>query len=339
MTGDRTGVENLKSLLLEQSIALWKRRWLAMATCWALCITGWVTVWALPNRYESDARAYVDVNGLLTPLLKGLVVETPQTQSVEYLRQTLLSRPNLEEVALYGQPREAGHERRREGRTGRRPRFRYHAQARPAEPDLAVLRQPQPEHCQERRAGDAHDPRGKSDRKQPCGDGSCAQIPDAQIANYETQFAQPKRRRADFRKQYSDYFSDNGLPRLQVLQQQIIQFNSNTKTRRSCSRPWARRWARSLRSSMSIPRRPCPTRPDRDRRAQRAPRTGGRNLAALQLQDTEKHPDVVSAQRMVSELKGQVSSHSGDAEGKIQIPNPAYQEIKLKYVDARPRCH
>src|SRR5215212_907879 len=94
---------SLRVLLIEQGIVLWRRKWLALAACWIACLLGWSGVMTMPRQYESDARAYIDVDGLLAPLLKGLVVETNTAQTNDYLRQTLLSRPNLEQVSHLAQ--------------------------------------------------------------------------------------------------------------------------------------------------------------------------------------------------------------------------------------------
>src|SRR5258708_10245637 len=93
-----TPMANLKVIFLESGVTLWRHKWIALAGCWLVCLLGWGAVMKMPRHYESDARAFVDVNGLLTPLLKGLVVDTNTAQNSDYLRQTLLSRPNLEQV-------------------------------------------------------------------------------------------------------------------------------------------------------------------------------------------------------------------------------------------------
>src|ERR1043165_1375040 len=92
--------QNLKKLVLEEAIVIWKQRWLALLAAWILCLAGWTGVMLVPQRFESNARAFIDVNGLLTPLLRGLIVNTTPAGSEDYLRQTLLSRPNLEQVIV-----------------------------------------------------------------------------------------------------------------------------------------------------------------------------------------------------------------------------------------------
>jgi polysaccharide chain length determinant protein (PEP-CTERM system associated) len=335
MASTRSGVENVKHLLLEHGIALWKRRWLAVAICWSICVVGWATVWMLPNRYQSDARAYVDVNGLLTPLLKGLVVDTPQSQSIEYLRQTLLSRPDLEQVVYMANLAKPGID---------------DVEREQLVTDLAADITLKPD--QQNLISLAYVNRSPSTAKnvvqalltilsEKATASSRVEMDharkflDAQIGQYEGQLRAAEKRRADFRKQYADYFSDNGLPRLQVLQQQIIQFQQQYED--------AQIMKKSLGAQMSqVPQvidvDSTPTVSTSGQVVTAAPAVrlaqAQRNLAALELEDTDKHPDVLSARRMVADLKAQVSSHSGDAEGKIQTPNPAYEQIKLKYVDA-----
>jgi uncharacterized protein involved in exopolysaccharide biosynthesis len=79
--------------------ALWRRRWLALATAWALMLLGSTIVVLLPDQYESSARVYVDTDSLIGPLLKGIAVEDDPTQQLAIMQSTLLSRPNLTEVA------------------------------------------------------------------------------------------------------------------------------------------------------------------------------------------------------------------------------------------------
>lgn len=77
---------------------IWRRRWIVAAICWVICIAGWAGVFQLQDIYESQARVYVDVNSMLTPLLRGLAVDANPLQQLDYMQRTLLSRPNLEQV-------------------------------------------------------------------------------------------------------------------------------------------------------------------------------------------------------------------------------------------------
>ena len=77
----------------------WRRRWRALAVFWLVCIVGWPTVALLPDKYESAAQIFVDTQTMLGPLLKGIAVQTDIDPEVKMMERTLLSRPNLAEVA------------------------------------------------------------------------------------------------------------------------------------------------------------------------------------------------------------------------------------------------
>lgn len=86
--------------LLSYLNGIWRRRWYAVALAWVVCGAGWTTVASLPDRYESSARIYVDMDTMLGPLMKGIAVEMNLYQQIDIMRRTLLSRPNLEKIIL-----------------------------------------------------------------------------------------------------------------------------------------------------------------------------------------------------------------------------------------------
>lgn len=75
--------------------SVWHRRWLALATAWAICLLGWLVVAMIPNTYEAKARIYVDTRDVLSDQL-GIAGDGKQ--EIERVRQTLLSSVNLEKV-------------------------------------------------------------------------------------------------------------------------------------------------------------------------------------------------------------------------------------------------
>src|ERR1700739_4180551 len=78
--------------------ALWRHRWLGVATAWLVCTVGWIGVALIPTKYESSARVYLNADPLLTPLLRGLAADTDPTRQLDFMQRTLLSRPNLEQL-------------------------------------------------------------------------------------------------------------------------------------------------------------------------------------------------------------------------------------------------
>jgi polysaccharide chain length determinant protein (PEP-CTERM system associated) len=79
--------------------AFWRRRWYVLASAWLVSLLGWAVVVILPDKYESEARVYIDTSSLLGPLLRGIAVANDVEQEVAFMQRTLLSRPNLQEVA------------------------------------------------------------------------------------------------------------------------------------------------------------------------------------------------------------------------------------------------
>jgi polysaccharide chain length determinant protein (PEP-CTERM system associated) len=79
-------------------VAAWRYRWAAVAISWLVCGAGWIGVYMIPNQYEASARLYVDADAVLTPLLKGLSIDSSLSSQLDVLQRTLLSRPNLEKL-------------------------------------------------------------------------------------------------------------------------------------------------------------------------------------------------------------------------------------------------
>lgn len=85
--------------IISQVRGAWRFRWYALLIAWLVAIAGWLLVYSLPNQYEASAQVYADTDSLLTPLLKGLAIQPDVHTRVRLMAQTLLSRPNLEQVA------------------------------------------------------------------------------------------------------------------------------------------------------------------------------------------------------------------------------------------------
>lgn len=77
---------------------VWRYRWLALLTAWAVALCGWLMVAQIDARYPATARLFVDTNRILEPLLDGIAVQPNVKQKVALISKTLLSRPNIEEL-------------------------------------------------------------------------------------------------------------------------------------------------------------------------------------------------------------------------------------------------
>jgi uncharacterized protein involved in exopolysaccharide biosynthesis len=85
--------------LLSLISAFWRRRWYLLASAWLVSLLGWAVIVILPDKYESEARVYIDTSSLLGPLLRGIAIANNVEREVAFMQRTLLSRPNLQEVA------------------------------------------------------------------------------------------------------------------------------------------------------------------------------------------------------------------------------------------------
>ncbi len=85
--------------LLEYVKGIWiKKRYIIIST-WLLCPIGFVYVAMMPDKYESTAKVYADTRSMLKPLLRGIAVETNPDQEIKLIARTLLSTPNLQDIA------------------------------------------------------------------------------------------------------------------------------------------------------------------------------------------------------------------------------------------------
>ncbi|GAB2860746.1 Wzz/FepE/Etk N-terminal domain-containing protein [Pseudoduganella ginsengisoli] len=88
----------LQALILTFLKAIGKYRWYAVGITWAISVIGWTVVYRLPDSYQASARVYVDTQSILKPLLSTMTTVPNVEQQVQFMRRTLISRPNVERV-------------------------------------------------------------------------------------------------------------------------------------------------------------------------------------------------------------------------------------------------
>lgn len=92
--------KNLKTALP----GIWKYRGWALCTTLLLGLIGAGVSIMLPGVYEATARAHVNTQSILKPLMQGMTVQPNVEQQVHMMARTLISRPNLEKVARAARP-------------------------------------------------------------------------------------------------------------------------------------------------------------------------------------------------------------------------------------------
>ena len=68
---------------------VWRRRWLAMAGPWGVCVLGWLVIALIPSSYEAKARLFVQMQSIL-PNQIGITPDERNNQLLR-LKQTLTS--------------------------------------------------------------------------------------------------------------------------------------------------------------------------------------------------------------------------------------------------------
>src|SRR5437764_10239484 len=191
--------------LFRQMLAsAWGQRWLLVAATWAVCVLGWSGVYSIPDSYESQARLYVDADAILTPLLRGLAIDTATANQLEIMQKTLLSRPNLNKlVAITDLNLTATTPQQKEQLIQRLAQeIKLNAEGR----NLFTLtyRSTSPRIAHDVIAGLVNIFMDQANASNRADMDNAQKFLNQQIASYETQLRAAENRRADFRRKYLD---------------------------------------------------------------------------------------------------------------------------------------
>jgi polysaccharide chain length determinant protein (PEP-CTERM system associated) len=85
--------------VLDEARSAWRFRWYGLALAFMVAVAGWCLVFSLPDRYQADARVFVDTRTALKPALQGLTTDQNVDAQINYVRQSLLEGPQLEQIA------------------------------------------------------------------------------------------------------------------------------------------------------------------------------------------------------------------------------------------------
>ena len=85
--------------VFDQLRSTWRFRSVALPIAFVVALIGWTVVFTLPDRYEADARVFVDTRTALKPALQGLTTDQNVDAQINYVRQSLLEGPQLERIA------------------------------------------------------------------------------------------------------------------------------------------------------------------------------------------------------------------------------------------------
>jgi polysaccharide chain length determinant protein (PEP-CTERM system associated) len=75
-----------------------KYKWVAIIIAWVICLSGWIYVSAMPNKYTSQAKVHVETRSMLQPLLSGMTIQSDVRSLLRVMQQLMFTKENLEQI-------------------------------------------------------------------------------------------------------------------------------------------------------------------------------------------------------------------------------------------------
>lgn len=316
--------------------ATWRYRWQGLAAASVVCLVGWFGVAIAPNTYESRAEVYIDTNGLLNPLLKGLAVTTDPNQEIAVMLQMLLTDPTLERIIRATDPSSSALSQQQMQDTVTRLRKQISLTTLSAKDLYSITyRDRDPAYAQsvaQTLVSVLIDTSLGGQRRDADQVGSFL---DAQIANYQQKLVAADQRRAAFKTQHLDFFEKGGDKPGggDVIAAQAALSQAQTALNEAIGRRDALQSELKQTSKTLDVNSPLPATMDRtgtaiSRQAQLAAALA--RLTDLRTRYTDSHPEVISQRRLVARLK---SDKSDEVSGGGSISNPSYTMMLSKLAD------
>jgi polysaccharide chain length determinant protein (PEP-CTERM system associated) len=85
--------------VIDEVRSAWRFRWYGLSVAFLIAVAGWVVVFSLTDLYAAEARVFVDTRTALKPALQGLTTDQNVDAQINYVRQSLLEGPQLEQIA------------------------------------------------------------------------------------------------------------------------------------------------------------------------------------------------------------------------------------------------
>ena len=277
------------------------------------------------TQYLASARVYIDADAVLTPLLRGITVDSSLTDEIDLLQQMMLSRPNLERIiAKTDLQLDASTRTDLEQMVESLSKsikvvpvsrniftitYRNHDKQLSYDVVQAVLAS-----FIENKAGDNRDEMEKA-----------TAFLDSQIDSYEKQLRSAENLRADFRRKYVDLLpGDNGVNRLEQARVSVRSLTgdlADARTRRVLL-------ARELGGTPQLVVTDAGVVGDTNSSL----RAAQNKLRELQQIYTDQYPDVITAKHEVEVLRHSAPTGGGGT-GSRSAPNPLYEQLKLRVVE------
>jgi polysaccharide chain length determinant protein (PEP-CTERM system associated) len=337
-------------MLAQYLRAAWRRRWMGVIVSWLVCGIGWVGVYLIPNQYDSTARLFVDADAILTPLLRGIAVDSAPTTQLEILQRTLLSRPNLEKLVsktdldlILNGPSD---------RERMLTRLANEIKVTPQTKNLFTIG------YRDKSPKLAHDVvqtlltifvesatgSNRADME------NARRFLERQIQSYEQQLRAAEKRRAEFRGRYIEVLPNDNTPNVPALegaraQAQLLE----GKLQDALVGRDALKQEVEATPPMLVVESGTALGPQGGPAARTRLQEAEEQLRMLLLKDTDNHPDVIAQKKMIESIRtgpaepsqriaggvGGTASRDNAAGGlKRSVPNPIYDQLKVKLIEA-----
>ncbi len=328
---------------------MWKRRWLGVVVAWVVGLASVIAVLAIPDKYEASARVFVDTQSILRPLMSGLVTQPNIDQQVMMLSRTLITRPNVEKLI-----RMADLDLKISGKTEREALIETLMTSLKIQNTTRdniytiTYRDTQPESAKrvvqslvsifvESNLGDA-----RKDSE------SARKFLDEQIKAYEHKLEEAEARLKEFKLRNIAAQSSEGKDHFSRMSQVSEQLEQSRLELREAehSRDVLKRQLLAGDEPALIPGVGDATStagvsiPELDSRID----AQQRNLDAMLQRFTEKHPDVISARRLIKELEDKKREEiaarrkaAADNPAVAPVGNPVQQQLKITLSETEAR--
>lgn len=329
-------MHELMTQLMSYVKAAWQHRWYAVVAAWIIAIAGWVTVATLPNRYEASARVYVDTQSILKPLLSGLAVQPNLDQKVAMMSRTLISRPNVERVlrmadldinATTAEEKEAlidGLISKIAIRTVGQDNL-YTISYRDRKPEVAkrVVQSLLTIFVE----GSLGDKRKDAD--------SARNFIDEQIKSYEQKLVVAENNLKEFKRRHMEMMPNEGhdyFSRLAETMESLGQARLALREAETGRDAIKKEMVGDEPLMLSDQELNASSNPEIDARIQALKK----NLDSLQLNYTDRHPDIIATQRIIEQLEEQKRQEAKARKSSpaMQTQNTVAQQLKLSLTDA-----
>lgn len=328
--------------------ATWRRRWYGIIIAWLVCLIGWAGLRLIPNQYESSARMFVDSDAILTPLLRGIAADSSPTTQLEVIQRTLLSKPNLDKLITL-----TGLDLTLNGPSDRERMIKglqIDIKVVPQTKNLFTIsyRGPTP-----RLAHDVVQSLINIFIEQATGSNradmeNARHFLERQIASYEVQLRAAERRRAEFRVKNMEILPNDLTPNVGALESARSHVMATADKLQDAI---IGRDALRLEVANTPPMLLAeggifqPNTPSGKTRLQEAQE----KMQSLMTRYTDQYPEVMEQQKLIDYLKehpdqpdttkklhGKVvaAAMDGTITPKRSIPNPVYDQLKVKLIDA-----